>query len=128
MHAQSLSCVQLFVTPWTVAHQTPLSMGFPRQEYCSCCRFLLQGIFLTQGLNLGLLHCRWLPAFQADSFPTKTPGKPITSLVLIYLITGSLHLLTAFIPFFVPPPSPLVIINLISFSLSLFVGWFVFEK
>ena len=24
-----------FVTPWTVAHQTPLSMGFPRQEYWS---------------------------------------------------------------------------------------------
>ena len=31
MHAQSLSCVLLFVAPWTVAHQT-LSMGFPRQE------------------------------------------------------------------------------------------------
>ena len=27
------SCVQLFVTPWTVAHQAPLSMGFFRQEY-----------------------------------------------------------------------------------------------
>ena len=25
--------VQLFMTPWTVAHQAPLSMGFPRQEY-----------------------------------------------------------------------------------------------
>ena len=31
----SLSCVQLFVTPWTVAHQAPLSMGFARQEYWS---------------------------------------------------------------------------------------------
>ena len=28
-------CVQLFVTPWTVAGQAPLSMGFPRQEYWS---------------------------------------------------------------------------------------------
>ena len=28
-----LSCVQLFVITWTVAHQTPLSMGFSRQEY-----------------------------------------------------------------------------------------------
>ena len=28
-----LSCVQLFMTPWAVAHQTPLSMGFIRQEY-----------------------------------------------------------------------------------------------
>ena len=30
-----LSHVQLFVTPWTVANQAPLSMGFPRQEYWS---------------------------------------------------------------------------------------------
>ena len=30
-----LSCVQLFATPWTVAHQALLSMGFPRQEYWS---------------------------------------------------------------------------------------------
>ena len=27
------SCVQLFVTLWTIAHQTPLAMGFSRQEY-----------------------------------------------------------------------------------------------
>ena len=32
---KSLSCVSLFVTPWTVAHQAPLSMGFSRQEYWS---------------------------------------------------------------------------------------------
>ena len=31
----SLSRVQLFATPWTVAHQAPLSTGFPRQEYWS---------------------------------------------------------------------------------------------
>ena len=31
--AQSLSRVRLFGTPWAVAHQVPLSMGFPRQEY-----------------------------------------------------------------------------------------------
>ena len=30
---ESLSRVRLFVTPWTVAHQSPLSMGFPKQEY-----------------------------------------------------------------------------------------------
>ena len=33
--AQSLSCVRLSVTPWAVAHQAPLSMGFSRQEYWS---------------------------------------------------------------------------------------------
>ena len=32
---KSLSCVRLFVTPWTAAHQAPLSMGFSRQEYWS---------------------------------------------------------------------------------------------
>ena len=30
-----LSCVQLFMTPWIVAHQAPLSMGYSRQEYWS---------------------------------------------------------------------------------------------
>ena len=34
------------------------SMRFPRQEYWSGLPFLLQGIFLTQGSNLGLPHCR----------------------------------------------------------------------
>ena len=47
--------VWLFVTLWTVAHQAPLSMGFYRQEYWSRLHFLLQGIFLTQGLNPHLL-------------------------------------------------------------------------
>ena len=35
VHACMLSCVQLFVTRWTVTHQTPPSMGFSRQEYWS---------------------------------------------------------------------------------------------
>ena len=33
MKVKSLSCVWLFVTPWTAAYQAPPSMGFPRQEY-----------------------------------------------------------------------------------------------
>ena len=33
--AKPLSCVQLFVTPWTVVYQAPTSMGFSRQEYWS---------------------------------------------------------------------------------------------
>ena len=47
-------------SPWTVAHQASLSMEFSWQQYWSgfCFHSLLQGIFLTQGLNLGLLHCR----------------------------------------------------------------------
>ena len=52
---QLLSHVQLFATPWTVALQAPLSMGFPRQEYWS--GLPLSWIFLTQGSNPHLLHC-----------------------------------------------------------------------
>ena len=52
---------------WTVAHQAPLSMGFSRQEYCSGLHALLQGIFLTQGLNLCLLTS---PALAGSFFIT----------------------------------------------------------
>ena len=55
---KSLSCVLLFATPLTAASQAPPSMGFSRQETGVGCHFLLQGIFLTQGLNPGLPHYR----------------------------------------------------------------------
>ena len=57
---QSLSCVHISSTPWTVACHAPLLLKFSREEYWSGlgCQFLLQGIFPTEGLNLGLLHCR----------------------------------------------------------------------
>ena len=55
-----LSHVQLFETPWTVAYQAPLSVECSRQETGVGCHDLLQRIFPTQGLNLGLLHCRWI--------------------------------------------------------------------
>ena len=51
------SCPSL-ATPLTVACQTPLSVGFSRQEYGGGCHVLLQGIFLTQRSNPHLLHCR----------------------------------------------------------------------
>ena len=38
-----LSHAQLFVTPWIAAHQTPLTLGFPRQEYRSGLPFLSSG-------------------------------------------------------------------------------------
>ena len=50
-------CLTL-VTLWTIACLALLSMGFSSQETGVGCRFLLQGIFLTQDLNPGLLHCR----------------------------------------------------------------------
>ena len=58
---QSLSCVLLFVTLWTAAHQAPLSMDSPGKNTRVGCHFLLQGIFLTHGSNLSLLN------WQADT-------------------------------------------------------------
>ena len=74
VHASHFSRVQLFVTPWTVGHQASLFMGFSRQEYWSG---LLQGIFLTQGLNLcllWLLHCRRV-LYHCNRKPLKRAGQ-----------------------------------------------------
>ena len=56
----SLYSVGVFVTPWTVAPQAPLSMS-PGKHTGVGCHFLLQGIFLTQGSNPHLL--RWQVGF-----------------------------------------------------------------
>ena len=42
---KSLNHVQLFLTPWTVAYQAPMSMGFSRQEYWQCVAISLFTIF-----------------------------------------------------------------------------------
>ena len=64
------NCVQLFMTPWTVALQAPLSMEFSGKNTAVGCHFLLQEIFPTQGSNPGLLHCRriLLPLSHLGSF------------------------------------------------------------
>ena len=49
--AYSLSHVQLFVTPWTTAHQAPLSMGFSRQEYWNGLPFLPPGNLPDPGIK-----------------------------------------------------------------------------
>ena len=59
--AQTLSHIQLFATPLTVAHQAPMFMDSPGKNTGVSCHFLLQGIFSTQGSNLCLLH------WQVDS-------------------------------------------------------------
>ena len=64
------TCAQLFVTPWIVALQAPLSMEFSRQEYWSGLPCPFQGIFLTQGSNSCLLH------WQAGSLPLAPPREP----------------------------------------------------
>ena len=65
------SHVWLFATPWIIAHQAPLSMGFSRQGYWSGFHAFFQGIFLTQASNLHLLH---LLHWQVGSLPLASPG------------------------------------------------------
>ena len=47
----NLSCVRLFASPWTVAHQAPLSMGFSRQAYWSGLPFPSLGKLLNPGIE-----------------------------------------------------------------------------
>ena len=67
--------VRLFETPWTVAHQVPLSRGFSRQEYWSGLSCLHPGDLPDPGIELRdllcLLHC------QVGSLPLTPPGKPM---------------------------------------------------
>ena len=50
MRVSHFSHVQLFVTPWTGAHQAPLSVGFSRQKHCSGFH-ALQGIFSSNHVS-----------------------------------------------------------------------------
>ena len=54
----SHSVVSNSATPWTVAHKLLCPWNSPGENTGVGCHFLLQGIFPTQGLNLGLPHCR----------------------------------------------------------------------
>ena len=63
------SCLT-FMTPWTVAYQAPLSMGFSRQEHWRGLPFPSPGDLPDPGIKPGS------PALQADSLPAKPPGKP----------------------------------------------------
>ena len=59
MHAKSFSRVQLFVTPWTEAHQAPLSMRLSRQEYWSELPCPPPGDLPTKGYNPFLCPLHW---------------------------------------------------------------------
>ena len=72
-----LSCVQLFATLWTVAHQAPLSVGFPRQEYWSWLPFHPPGDLPKPGIE------PTSPALAGTFFTTVPPGKPGVSLVTV---------------------------------------------
>ena len=56
------------MTPWTVARQAPLSVGFSRQEYWSRYPFPSPGDLPYPGI------CPGSPALQAGALPSKLPG------------------------------------------------------
>ena len=62
---QSLSCIWLFATPWTVARQAPLSRGFSRQEHWSGLSLPSPGDLPNPGIKFGP------PALQADSLSSE---------------------------------------------------------
>ena len=70
------SRVRLLATPWTVAHQAPLSMGFPRQQYWSGLPFPPPGES-SQPMD-GTGHLLRLLHWQVGSLPLASPGKPVT--------------------------------------------------
>ena len=65
-----LSRVQLFVTPWTIAYQAPLSMGFSRQECWNGVPFPSPGDLPDPGIEPRS------PALQAGALLSEPPGKP----------------------------------------------------
>ena len=71
MKVKSLSCVRLFVSPWTAASQAPPSMGFSRHEYWSGLPLPSPGDLPNLGIEPRS------PALQADALPSKPPGKAL---------------------------------------------------
>ena len=69
MYTRSLSHVQLFATPWTVAHQAPLLMRFSRQEYWNGLSFPSPGDLPNPGIKPESLGS---PALAGGFFTTST--------------------------------------------------------
>ena len=63
------------MTPGTIAHQAPLSMGFPRQEYWSGLLFPPPGDLLDPGIN------PMSPALAGGFFTSEQPEKPLLSYI-----------------------------------------------
>ena len=87
-------CVWFFVTPWTAAHQAPLSMGFPGKNTGMGCHFLLQG---GSSWPRNWNHACW----QADSLPLRpweVPGHVLATSIpaCVGLSSGSSSLLLKF--------------------------------
>ena len=93
LRAQSLSHVQLFVTPWAAAHQAPLTMEFPRQEYWSGLPFPTPGGLPNPAIEPKSLAS---PALAGGFLTVVPPGKSPYKLpngILIHSLYGAVCLL-----------------------------------
>ena len=75
-----LSRVWHFPTPWTVAYEALLSMGFSRQDYWSGLLFLSPGDLPDPGIEPRS------PALQADALTSEPPGKNVDSKNVFFLM------------------------------------------
>ena len=93
VHMHVLCCVQLFVTPWFVAHQAPLSMKFSRQEYWSGLPFSSPGHLPDPGIEpMSLASPALAGGFFATSATWEVLMKPgILLVVCIDLRTWIFH-------------------------------------
>ena len=82
VHALLLSRILLLATPWTVAHQATLFMGFPRQEYWIGLLFPSPGDLLDPGIEPRS------PALQADSLLSEPPAKSWCRIVYMSNLSG----------------------------------------
>ena len=73
VRAKRFSCVWLFPTPGTAAHEAPLSTGLSRREYCSGLPCPPPGDLPSSGIKLASLTT---PAFRADSWLLNCQGSP----------------------------------------------------
>ena len=69
-----LSHIRLFATPWTVAYQAPLSMGFSTHEYWSGLPFPSPGDLPNSGIEPVFPVA---PALAGRFFTSESPGKPL---------------------------------------------------
>ena len=80
------SCLTLFANPWTVAHQAPLSMGFPRQEYQSELPFPFPGHLPDPGIKP-------VSPELAGGFSTTQPPRKPNSVKIVKICFSEHHII-----------------------------------
>ena len=93
MHVHMFSCSesQLFATPWTVARQVSLFMGFPRQKYWSGLPFPSPGDLPDPGIEPRSPASLQVILYNPGFFTIKTPGKPLSAQFSHSVVSNSLR-------------------------------------